>query len=47
VVRSPRKIFEAYMSPGSVTEKVHFFVAEYDMQDQVSAGGGDVTEAKT
>jgi nudix-type nucleoside diphosphatase (YffH/AdpP family) len=46
VVRSPRKILEAYMSPGSVTEKLHFFVAEYDMHDQVSAGGGDVTEGE-
>ena len=46
VVQSPRKILEAYMSPGSVTEKLHFFVAEYDMQDQVSAGGGDVTEGE-
>jgi nudix-type nucleoside diphosphatase (YffH/AdpP family) len=46
LVRSPRKILEAYMSPGSVTEKLHFFVAEYDMQDQVSAGGGDVTEGE-
>jgi GDP-mannose pyrophosphatase NudK len=46
VVRSPRKILEAYMSPGSVTEKLHFFVAEYDMQDQVSAGGGDATEGE-
>jgi len=45
-VQSPRKILEAYMSPGSVTEKLHFFVAEYDMQDQVSAGGGDVTEGE-
>src|SRR5271155_84257 len=25
-----RKIFEAFMSPGSVTEKLYFFVAEYD-----------------
>src|ERR1700694_2250355 len=46
VVRSPRKILEAYMSPGSVTEKLHFFVAEYEMHDQVSAGGGDVTEGE-
>src|SRR6267142_5888390 len=46
VVRSPRKVLEAYMSPGSVTEKLHFFVAEYDMHDQVSAGGGDVTEGE-
>jgi len=46
VVRSPRKIFEAYMSPGSVTEILHFFVAEYDGRDQVSAGGGDVAEGE-
>lgn len=35
-----RKIFEAYMSPGSVTEKLYFFVAEYDSHSKVSAGGG-------
>ncbi|MBX2882778.1 MAG: GDP-mannose pyrophosphatase NudK [Granulosicoccus sp.] len=34
------KIFEAYMSPGSVTEIVHFFVAEYSDDMRVSAGGG-------
>jgi nudix-type nucleoside diphosphatase (YffH/AdpP family) len=45
-VRSPRKILEAYMSPGSVTEKLHFFVAEYETQDRVSAGGGDVAEGE-
>ena len=46
VVRSPRKIFEAYMSPGSVTEILHFFVAEYHGHDQLSAGGGDVAEGE-
>jgi nudix-type nucleoside diphosphatase (YffH/AdpP family) len=45
-VKSPRKILEAYMSPGSVTEKLHFFVAEYDFQDRVSAGGGDAAEGE-
>src|SRR3981081_951413 len=45
-VRSPRKILEAYMSPGSVTEKLHFFVAEYESQDRVSAGGGDASEGE-
>ena len=45
-VRSPRKILEAYMSPGSVTEKLHFFVAEYESQDRVSAGGGDTAEGE-
>ena len=27
------KIFEAFMSPGAVTEKLHFFVAEYERDD--------------
>lgn len=35
-----QKIFEAYMSPGSVTEIVHFFVAEYSDAMKVSTGGG-------
>lgn len=34
------KIFEAYMSPGSVTEIVHFFVAEYSKTMKVNEGGG-------
>jgi GDP-mannose pyrophosphatase NudK len=35
-----RKIFEAYMSPGSVTEMLYFFVAEYSKQMKVHDGGG-------
>jgi GDP-mannose pyrophosphatase NudK len=35
-----KKIFEAYMSPGSVTEMLHFFIAEYTPNDLRSAGGG-------
>ncbi|MGV3638903.1 MAG: GDP-mannose pyrophosphatase NudK [Adhaeribacter sp.] len=35
-----RKIFEAYMSPGSVTEILHFFVAEYAPSMKVHDGGG-------
>lgn len=34
------KIFEAYMSPGSVTEILYFFVAEYTPQDRKDDGGG-------
>lgn len=34
------KIYEAYMSPGSVTEIVNFFIAEYDESMKISAGGG-------
>ena len=39
-VRAPQKVFEAFMSPGSVTERLHFFVAEYDPEDRIGAGGG-------
>jgi nudix-type nucleoside diphosphatase (YffH/AdpP family) len=39
-VRDVRKVFEAFMSPGSVTEKLHFFVAEYDASMHVGNGGG-------
>jgi nudix-type nucleoside diphosphatase (YffH/AdpP family) len=46
LVRSPRKLFEAYMSPGSVTEKLHFFVAEYEDHHRVTVGGGDVAEGE-
>lgn len=35
-----KKIYEAYMSPGSVTEILYFFIAEYDKSQQVSEGGG-------
>jgi len=35
-----RKVFEAFMSPGSVTEKLYFFVAEYDDSSKVGQGGG-------
>ena len=34
------KIFECYMSPGSVTEKLYFYVAEYAADMRVGAGGG-------
>ncbi|MET1057920.1 MAG: GDP-mannose pyrophosphatase NudK [Pedobacter sp.] len=39
-VTGVKKIFEAYMSPGSVTELVHFFVAEYARDMKVAPGGG-------
>jgi len=35
-----RKIFEAFMSPGTVTEKLHFFVAEYQPDMRIGNGGG-------
>jgi GDP-mannose pyrophosphatase NudK len=35
-----KKVFEAYMSPGSVTEILYFFVAEYHPTMKVNSGGG-------
>lgn len=35
-----KKIFEAYMSPGSVTEILYFFIAEYSKEMKVNDGGG-------
>ncbi|MDN3588154.1 GDP-mannose pyrophosphatase NudK [Pedobacter aquatilis] len=39
-IKDVKKVFEAYMSPGSVTEIVYFFVAEYSKDMKVSDGGG-------
>jgi nudix-type nucleoside diphosphatase (YffH/AdpP family) len=41
-----RKIFEAFMSPGAVTEKLHFFVAEYESNMRIGSGGGLVSEGE-
>ncbi len=40
------KIFEMFMSPGSVTEKLHFFIAEYDAHSKSGAGGGKPEEGE-
>jgi nudix-type nucleoside diphosphatase (YffH/AdpP family) len=40
------KVFEAFMSPGSVTEKLHFFVAAYEPVMRVGAGGGIESEGE-
>lgn len=39
-VSKVKKIFESYMSPGSVTEILYFFVGEYSEEMKVSDGGG-------
>lgn len=45
-LREVQPLFQAYMSPGSVTEKLHFFAAEYDAADVVSEGGGLIEEGE-
>jgi nudix-type nucleoside diphosphatase (YffH/AdpP family) len=39
-VRELAHLFDLYMSPGSVTERVHFYAAEYSAEDLRGAGGG-------
>ena len=46
VVSQVERVFEAFMSPGSVTERLYFFVAEYDPESRMSAGGGNVAEGE-
>ncbi|PKR88876.1 GDP-mannose pyrophosphatase [Pleomorphomonas diazotrophica] len=45
-VRKVRPIFDAFMSPGSVTERLHFFVGEYEPRDRASSGGGNAAEGE-
>ncbi|WP_416868209.1 MAG: NUDIX domain-containing protein [Imperialibacter sp.] len=39
-ISKPEKVFELYMSPGSVTEILYFFIAAYTKDQKVSDGGG-------
>lgn len=39
-VSNVTKVFEAYMTPGAVTEQIHYFIAEYTDDMKVNAGGG-------
>src|SRR5271170_1142321 len=45
-VDNVRKILESFMSPGSVTEKLYFFLAEYDNDSKAAAGGGNHAEGE-
>ncbi|MGG7507378.1 NUDIX domain-containing protein [Plantibacter sp. YIM 135249] len=39
-------VFDVYMSPGSVTERLHFYAAEYDPSDRAGEGGGLADEGE-
>ena len=39
-------LYVAYVSPGSVTEKIHYFVAPYETADRVGSGGGLAEEGE-
>ena len=46
VITDVKKVFEAYMSPGSVTEILYFFVAEYNAAMKTGDGGGLAEESE-
>lgn len=46
LIQQPHKVFEAFMSPGSVTERLYFFVAEYQAHQKVTDGGGLVSDGE-
>lgn len=43
-VKSVKKVMESYMSPGAVTEKMHYFTAEYSEDMKINDGGGIESE---
>ncbi|MEN0051809.1 MAG: GDP-mannose pyrophosphatase NudK [Bacteroidota bacterium] len=43
-IKEVEKVYEVYMSPGSVTEILYFFIAEYTPKDKIAAGGGAENE---
>ena len=45
-INDVQKVFESYMSPGSVTEILYFFLGEYEDDMKVSEGGGAEDETE-
>lgn len=41
-----RRLYAPYMSPGSVTERLTFFLADYTPADRISDGGGAIAEGE-
>ena len=39
-IKNPTKLFEIYSTPGAVTEKIHYFIAEYSDEMKINEGGG-------
>ena len=45
-ITNPKKIFEIFSTPGAVTEKIHYFIAEYNDAMKISEGGGLESETE-
>ena len=44
VLTNALKVFELFSTPGSVSEKIHYYVAEYSKEDKEGEGGGLLEE---
>jgi len=45
-INNPTKLFEIYSTPGAVTEKIHYFIAEYSDEMKINEGGGLIEETE-
>jgi len=45
-IKNPVKIFEIYSTPGAVTEKIFYFIADYNDAMKISDGGGLMEETE-
>ena len=45
-LRAVHRVFDTFMSPGSVSERLSLFVADYSPDDRVSDGGGEASEGE-
>jgi nudix-type nucleoside diphosphatase (YffH/AdpP family) len=45
-LKAVEQVFHAFMSPGSVTERLMFFTARYSPEDRIGRGGGDAHEGE-
>ncbi|WP_224484593.1 NUDIX domain-containing protein [Robertkochia aurantiaca] len=45
-IKKADKVFESYMSPGAVTEILHFFTADYSQAEKIHPGGGHPEETE-
>ena len=46
LVENAEHLFDAYMSPGTLTERVSFFAAEIDLSKKAGEGGGLASEGE-
>ncbi len=45
-VKKVKQVFEIYTTPGAVTEKIYYFIGEYDEGMKVNEGGGLASETE-